>query len=452
MLIRAIFKNILSFGIQTEFNMLSAPRYTDHKSHKVKFNNINILKFSAIYGANGAGKSNLIKSILLFERLVKDEISLNKVRQKHNKFNNPEDSQVMGLEFIAENKRYLYAVELHTNIISKEEIYRINKNGNQELLFKRETNIETLETNIETILLDMKNEKDAYLIEIFIDNMLKTNKMSLEKFSELKHENLGELKNIIKWFEKLIIIEPNSRLPHIPYLLNKNEDLLKYFNNSMHSFNVGIDSIELSKDKLSDVVDDKKQCEEIIETLDSGIGKLAILKDENGEQITIVKEEDEKKKEYFAYGLKTVHSHDNSKTTFSFEEESDGTKRLFDLLSAFNTIVNEDSVVIIDEVERSIHPVLIKKVLEKLTLNNNIKGQFLFTTHESNLLDLALLRRDEIWFVEKNLKGNTEFYPLSDYQEHKTKDIRKGYLQGRYGAIPFLGNLDDLNWNISDVN
>jgi len=448
MLIRAIFKNILSFGIQTEFNMLSAPRYTDHKSHKVNFENINILKFSAIYGANGAGKSNLIKSISLFERFFKDEISLNKIRQKHNKFNSSEDSQLMALEFIAEEKRYLYAVETQTNVISKEEIYRIDKNGNQELIFKRETNIETLATTIDTIFLDVKNEKDAYLIEIFIDNMLKTNKISLEKFSELKHENLGELKNIAKWFEKLIIIEPNSRLPHIPYLLNKNENLLEYFKNSMHSFNVGIDSIELSKHKLTDIVDDKKQCEEIIETLDNGVGKLAILKDEDGEQITIVKEEEEKNKEYFAYGLKTIHSHNDKETAFSFEEESDGTKRLFDLLSAFNTIVNEDSVVIIDEVERSIHPVLIKKVLEKLTLNSNIKGQFLFTTHESNLLDLALLRRDEIWFVEKNLMGNTEFYPLSDYQEHKTKDIRKGYLQGRYGAIPFLGNLDDLNWNI----
>lgn len=74
-------------------------------------------------------------------------------------------------------------------------------------------------------------------------------------------------------------------------------------------------------------------------------------------------------------------------------------------------------------------------------------GQLIFTTHESNLLDQELFRQDEIWFAEKNQDGATDLYSLSDFKEHKTIDIRKGYLTGRYGSIPFLGNLKDLNWH-----
>jgi AAA15 family ATPase/GTPase len=74
------------------------------------------------------------------------------------------------------------------------------------------------------------------------------------------------------------------------------------------------------------------------------------------------------------------------------------------------------------------------------------KGQLIFSTHESNLLDQDIFRPDEIWFTEKNKQGATELYALSEFKEHHTIDIRKGYLNGRYGGIPFLGNLKDLNW------
>ena len=71
----------------------------------------------------------------------------------------------------------------------------------------------------------------------------------------------------------------------------------------------------------------------------------------------------------------------------------------------------------------------------------------IFSTHESNLLDQEIFRTDEIWFTEKSVLGSTKLYSLSDFKEHNTIYIRKGYLNGRYGAIPFLGNLQDLNWH-----
>ena len=107
---------------------------------------------------------------------------------------------------------------------------------------------------------------------------------------------------------------------------------------------------------------------------------------------------------------------------------------------------------IIDEIERSIHPLLIKELVKKFSLDPNTKGQLIFTTHESNLLDQKILRQDEIWFAEKNENGSTDIYSLNDFKEHKTIDIQKGYLNGRYGSIPFLANLKDLNWHDYDTN
>jgi len=91
---------------------------------------------------------------------------------------------------------------------------------------------------------------------------------------------------------------------------------------------------------------------------------------------------------------------------------------------------------------------LLKQLIGKFTRNNKTKGQLIFTTHESNLLDQNIFRQDEIWFTEKKSTGETALYPLSDFSIRFDLDIQKGYLQGRFGAIPFLGNLQDLNWDI----
>ena len=141
--------------------------------------------------------------------------------------------------------------------------------------------------------------------------------------------------------------------------------------------------------------------------------------------------------------IKSVHLNN---VEFDLYEESDGTNRLFELTPAFHDLIFGDRVVIIDELERSMHPILAKQLLQLFLNKSKTKSQLLFTTHECNLLDQNLLRQDEIWFVEKRSDGSSDFYPLSDFSERYDKDIKKGYLQGRYGAIPFMANLTDLNW------
>ena len=105
-----------------------------------------------------------------------------------------------------------------------------------------------------------------------------------------------------------------------------------------------------------------------------------------------------------------------------------------------------DCTFIIDEIEQSIHPLIMKEIIKKFGDDPRTTGQLIFSTHDVNLLDQEIFRQDEIWFAEKNAVGASRLYPLSDYKEHATIDIEKGYLAGRYGGVPYLGDLRDLNW------
>ncbi|MGA2750347.1 MAG: ATP-binding protein [Verrucomicrobiota bacterium] len=122
------------------------------------------------------------------------------------------------------------------------------------------------------------------------------------------------------------------------------------------------------------------------------------------------------------------------------EEESDGTRRFFALIGPWLDILDNGYTVFVDEIETSLHPILVKELLKLLFCSkNNPKGaQIVFTTHNPVFLDSTLIRRDQVWFTEKSLGGETHLYPLSDYQPRKDEALAKGYLAGRYGAVPFL--------------
>jgi hypothetical protein len=127
------------------------------------------------------------------------------------------------------------------------------------------------------------------------------------------------------------------------------------------------------------------------------------------------------------------------------DDESDGTRRLLDLLPALHQMQKQGGVYFVDEIDRSMHPILVRRLVEFFLAScGESPGQLMFTTHESSLLDLDLLRRDEIWFAEKDYEQATRLYSLADFKVRNDLEIRKHYLQGRFGAIPFLGNLDRL--------
>ena len=186
--------------------------------------------------------------------------------------------------------------------------------------------------------------------------------------------------------------------------------------------------------------------QKIEETLEGKGGKTGVvIHNENRFMFA----EKDKSKNVKWHELKTIHKKDGSNSNYIFEmfEESDGTSRLFDFIPMLIDMRANDAVYVIDVVDRSLHPMLTLKLLEMYNslLRSDTQMQLICTTHESNLLSTALIRKDEIWFVEKDKKGESHLSSLCEYKPRE--NVQKGYLNGRYGAIPFFGELANINWD-----
>ncbi len=129
----------------------------------------------------------------------------------------------------------------------------------------------------------------------------------------------------------------------------------------------------------------------------------------------------------------------NRQVSFDFSEESEGTQRIIDLLPAVASLLYEDKVIVIDEIDRSLHPhvtyALFDFYLNSKSMNHS---QLVATTHAENLFTFKLLRKDEIWMIEKNSDGESRLYSLEEFKPRYDKDIMAGYMNGRFGAIPFI--------------
>ena len=142
-----------------------------------------------------------------------------------------------------------------------------------------------------------------------------------------------------------------------------------------------------------------------------------------------------------------IKTKDNKTKTYNlnFDDESSGTKILFALAPFLKRAFEETKIIIIDELEKSLHPTLVEYLI-KIFNNNKINkagSQLIFTTHATNLLNLKILRRDQIWFVEKNPENCvSDLYPLDSFSVRKNENIEKGYINGRYGAIPFINDIN----------
>ena len=137
-----------------------------------------------------------------------------------------------------------------------------------------------------------------------------------------------------------------------------------------------------------------------------------------------------------------ILNHKNSVFDFTFSEESDGTKRIFELLRI--VIQNkEGGVYIVDELERSLHPKVSERLIQLFIKHAKGKRtQLIFTTHETSMMSQNIFRRDEIWFVEKNEHNASEIYSLDKFSERYDRKLDKAYLEGRYGALPIFAEIE----------
>jgi AAA15 family ATPase/GTPase len=453
MFIRCMLRNIYSFGDEKEFNMIPAPRFTRLKGHKYQKHGIELLKLASFYGANGAGKSNLIRALAFLKDIVVtgDLPSPMKLRRmKH--FHSSDGPMAMAVEFINQDVPYIYAVEIGEQSVLKEELYISGLGKHEdELVFERSTK-DGGKTVLQLSERFLKSEEGRVLKGILENNLIKQNKTCLKILSELDNALLEDTRHAYRWFmHKLAIITPEVRSGGLAHRLDIDKEFHQYAEQVLCSFSVGIKKLLTVKKPIAEFFgdDNKTDMEALLNKVAESPGAILGLFNKDGEEIIVVEENGE----VVVKQLKTEHTTKNGRSVmFDLSEESDGSIRLMDYLPAFKDLLTKDVTYFIDEIERSIHPLLIKEIIGKFSSDDKTEGQLICTTHESNLLDQEIFRQDEIWFVEKDPSGSSDLYSLCDFKEHNTKDIRKGYLSGRYGSIPFLANLKDLNWDAYDFN
>lgn len=441
MLLRFNVKNCLSFNEMTEFNSFTGD-YRRFDNHVLKFKDIDLLKLCAVYGANATGKSNLIEALdYLRDAVISEDL---KKLQLYPFKGNEEKPSSFEIEFLTEKKVYIYGFEILNDKVKSEYLFFSGLGKKDELIFERTVN-NKVGSEISVHKKYLKLKKHQTLKEHY-EERLQSNQLFLNLIDDVDLGSLSdEIEKAFNWIIRLQIIFPSSKPKYLVSNLINKPAFMDFSKDMLCSFDTGIRSLHIKEFGLRDYFgeDDKEFVNDIIEELESNDGDdfpLAI------DMIVTYKEDTPIIKKLYV-----EHVGFGKEKLFSYYEESDGTKRLIEFMSMlYNLVVNEahNSIYVIDEIGRSIHPYLLKKFLSKLSQEEKINGQLIFTTHESNLLDLNILRPDEIWFAEKNREfGNTEFKTLAEYKKIRPDlNIRKGYLEGRFGGIPILANFEDLNW------
>ena len=446
MLIRFQVKNLYSFEEETEFNLLTND--SEHLPHHKKHcNGVDFLRLSAIYGANASGKSNFVRAIGLLQNIVKkgkiiDEVSDYKFKLSGEALTKPIS---LAIELLSNSKMYYYTLTFDQKKILNETLVETFKDKEDRIVFERSLTNERQE--IPFIESEVKNEKERMFLELLSDKLLSKDELLLTFLTQKYPNEYADIDNVFEWFsDVLIVLNSNFKIRGIAHKFDTDDSTTMFANAFIPTLGTGIQKIDIRKREIVGQDNEMKHLKDNIKNDQEQL--FTNTNPDTGEEITFVMEENDK---IFAKRIFTEHlDKEGHKVFFPFGWESDGTKRLLEYTPLINGVINAEVVFVVDEIERSIHPMMIKELIRKISSDTSAQGQLIFTTHESCLLDQEILRTDEIWFTQKDKGGATHMYSLSDFNISNTANIEDGYLNGRYGGIPFLSNLKELNWHTDE--
>lgn len=385
-----------------------------------KLPRVKLLKGASIYGPNASGKSNVLSALSFMRYFVKssatriepnDPTGTEPFCLDVDSLNAPSRFEVM---MVIEKTRYVYGFALNKQRVYEEYLIAYPKGSAQEY-FKRTYNQEKNEYFWSPSTAFFKLDED-------LCKKTRPNSLFVSTGAQFNNEQLTV---IHEWFSKglrFLNLEAETGGLHPSFtaklIEEKKPDLATIFS-LLKSADFGIIDAEVKQKELTAEEIKANYPPSIIRDMEAK-GKLTGLK-----TLEI---------SFKHSGMPGYDAH------IDFDEESAGTKRFFSLVGPWLDILKHGYTVLIDEFETSLHPLLIKELL-KLLFNSefNAKGaQIIFATHNPILLDTDIIRRDQVWFTEKDDNGATHLYPLTDYKPRNKESLIRGYLAGRYGAIPFI--------------
>jgi hypothetical protein len=419
MLIRFRVENFRSINEEQEISLVAAPLSEQPEtSVHVERYDLDLLRSAAIYGPNASGKSTVIAAIdfmksavINSQRIWKPEGGIPRVAFALDP-SKTEAPSLFAVDLVLDGIRYEYGFIVDSSRVLEEWLFAYPKGRKQEW-FTREA---------------IRNEEFAFSRLLTGENrtiagFTRPNSLFLSAAAQNNHAMLAPL---FKWFAfSLIIVNDFSRtnLGLAASQMCMMEPWRGSILELLGAADLGITDVEV--------------LEEDVTSFAGRINRNAF----DPELMAVLP--------FYpraAAGVRLRHRAglENQEVGMPFDQESEGTKTLFSLAGPIVVALRGGGMLVVDELDRSLHPHLAIRIVTMFndpTTNPN-NAQLIFNTHDTNLLDTSILRRDQIWFTEKGDDGATRLFPLSDFRARKYENLERGYLQGRYGAVPSIGTPD----------
>lgn len=408
MILEIRFSNFFSFKEEVILDLRAAgiktKQATDLRDNVFEYRNEKLLKTIAIYGANASGKSNLIKTIRFCCRMILES----HMHNENTRFNfqpfklegkSTNEPSSFFIRFVSSDVEYEYSFTLTNNEILTETLYHYPK-GRIAKIFTRDESISDTKSDIYSF---------GSVIRKPLDVAINTSNKTLY-ISRASQMDRDVPKQIFNYFSsKFLLAYVGLRPDYILDLFKTNRELI-------------LKTLQIAD---SDIVNIEMSTEII--PLKTYTTKFGVDGGDTSMEKGLSK----------VLRIKSYHKA-NPEIPFDFAtEESNGTRKLFDIILRLIDVVKSDKILLIDEIDTSLHTDIVEFIINFFYASK--RSQLIFTTHNTNLIDLKKMRKDQIYFVNKRKNGSSELYSLYDFKDFRdSMDAEKGYLQGRFEAIPFL--------------
>lgn len=439
MLVEFTVSNFRSFKEPVTFSMLAAP--ITAKDKEIDANNVfevdsdlHLLKTAAVYGANASGKSNLAKALAFMRTFVlnssresqsTDPIDVEPFLLSTTMEERPSSFEIV---FMLDGKRFRYGFEVtHARVVA-EWLYR-TPGSREATLFKRDSQGVKLGSGF-------KEGRD-------IEERTRENALFLSVVAQF---NGSVARQVLSWFGNLAIRlgiqDVADRATTLRHLAG--EEFKEEIRRFVQQLDLGVADLQLEQ-KAERILAPLPTVSESLPP-DTSVGlSVGFMEELRQFNETLLK--------YPRMEAHTVHrvydeqGQPAGNQKFALDKhESEGTKKLFGLAGTIVPALARGTVVIVDELDARLHPLITCAILDLFhnpeTNPNN--AQLIFTTHDTNLLQHTIFRRDQIWFVEKDRYGVSHLYSLAEFKVRNDASFEKNYIEGRYGAIPFVGDLSGV--------
>ena len=420
MLINFKVKNFRSIKDEVILDMQATKDKTSKEQAVFEVGKIALLKSTAIYGPNASGKSNIIKAFAVFHKMILESMLRSNVNidlpNEYFKLNSETENKpsFFEMKFLIDDKVFLYGFEIDKKKVCAEWLKQ--EKGNK-ILFER-------------------TEQEIKFNKYFKEATATLKKQTAERvlFLSILAANNGEIsKSVVKLIQKMNVISGTQRGNTLNFSFSQflgNSKVSERMKEFILKADFGVVDIKASQKMIS-----AKQVQNIPDKF-----KEVLFKEDS--KIT------ERSLKFLHKKYNTNGKEVGNEPLDFFAEESDGTQQMFALSAPFIDTLENGKVLFIDEIDASLHPLLCQYLISLFNSKekNSKNAQLIFTTHDISLLKEELLRRDQIYFTDKNKIGATKLFSLSDISERKGVDFAKRYLEGRYDALPYLSDFEDLRF------